>query len=127
LELRKFLTYIGFKCLYIITTRTRIYLYRFILVCLVKKEDNTMENFNNVTVNEVNGGVADTGAKHEQAVYLASDVQHALGLGKTKTYEYLRMVYQTQKPFRVIKIGKVFRIPKYSFDQWLYSDSREVN
>jgi hypothetical protein len=65
--------------------------------------------------------------QQDQAVYLASDIQRALGLGKSTTYEYLRNVYQTQKPFRVIKIGKVFRIPKRSFDRWLYSDSGEVS
>jgi hypothetical protein len=59
----------------------------------------------------------------EQAVYLAEDVQRALGLGKTKTYEFLRQVYITQQPFRVIKIGRVFRVPKYSFDQWLYGEA----
>jgi hypothetical protein len=63
----------------------------------------------------------------ESAVYLAEDVQKALSLGKTKTYEFLRQVYITQQPFRVIKIGRVFRIPKYSFDRWLYSDSGEVS
>jgi hypothetical protein len=63
----------------------------------------------------------------EQAVYMAEDIQRALCLGKTKTYEFLRQVYITQQPFRVIKIGKIFRIPKYSFDRWLYSDSGEVS
>lgn len=63
----------------------------------------------------------------ESAVYLAEDIQMALSLGKTKTYEFLRQVYTTQQPFRVIKIGRVFRIPKNSFDRWLYSDSGEVS
>jgi hypothetical protein len=63
----------------------------------------------------------------DQAVYLATDIQRALGLGRSTTYEYLRRVYKTQQPFRVIKIGKVFRIPKKSFDRWLYADSEEVN
>jgi hypothetical protein len=63
----------------------------------------------------------------ESAVYLAEDIQMALSLGKTKTYEFLHQVYLTQHPFRVIKIGRVFRIPKYSFDRWLYSDSEEVS
>lgn len=66
------------------------------------------------------------GQEQETAVYLAEDIQKALCLGKTKTYEFLRQVYITQQPFRVIKIGRVFRIPKYSFDRWLYSDSVEV-
>lgn len=59
-------------------------------------------------------------AKHEPGVYLAEDIQILLGLGRSKTYEYLQKVYKEQAPFRVIKIGKMFRIPKNSFDKWLY-------
>lgn len=59
----------------------------------------------------------------EKGVYEACHIQQALGLGRSKTYEYLQEVYRTQEPFRVIKIGKLFRIPKYSFDRWLYEDS----
>ena len=56
----------------------------------------------------------------EQQVYLAEDVQKILGIGRSKTYEYLDEVYRKQEPFRVIKIGKLFRVPKNSFDKWLY-------
>ena len=53
-------------------------------------------------------------------VYKASDIQKALGLGKTKTYEFLDEVYhQENPPFRVIKIGTSVRIIKKSFDSWL--------
>lgn len=58
--------------------------------------------------------------KMELAVYFAEDIQIALGLGKSKTYEYLQEVYRKQCPFRVIKVGKLFRVPKNSFDSWLY-------
>lgn len=54
-----------------------------------------------------------------QKVYLASDVQRALGIGRSKSYEFLEEVYQKQEPFRVIKVGKLFRIPKKSFDDWI--------
>lgn len=53
-------------------------------------------------------------------VYLAEDIQHLLGLGRSKTYEYLQQVYRDQAPFRVVKIGKLFRIPKQSFGAWIY-------
>ncbi len=52
-------------------------------------------------------------------VYSISEVQKLLGLGRTKAYKFLEEVYKRQKPFRVIKIGKLYRIPKDSFDQWL--------
>ena len=54
----------------------------------------------------------------EARVYLPHDIQKFLGLGKA-VYEYLEQVYKTQTPFRVIKVGKVYRIPKQSFDNWL--------
>lgn len=52
-------------------------------------------------------------------VYLASDIQKALCLGRSKTYEFLDEVYKKQEPFRVIKVGKLFRVPQKSFDAWL--------
>lgn len=55
----------------------------------------------------------------EQRVYMARDIQETLGLGKSKTYEFLEEVYRKQSPFRVIKVGKLFRVPKKSFDAWL--------
>ncbi len=55
----------------------------------------------------------------EKKVYLASDIQKLLGLGRSKTYEFLEEVYRNQEPFRVFRVGKLFRIPKRSFDAWL--------
>lgn len=52
-------------------------------------------------------------------VYSISEVQKLLGLGRTKAYKFLDEVYKNQAPFRVLKIGKLYRIPKDSFDQWL--------
>jgi predicted DNA-binding transcriptional regulator AlpA len=55
----------------------------------------------------------------EKQVYFAEDIQRMLGIGRSKTYEYLEEVCKNQAPFRVIKIGKLFRVPKQSFDAWL--------
>ena len=52
-------------------------------------------------------------------VYNIAEIQKLLGLGRTKTYNFLEKVYREQKPFRVIKIGKLYRIPKEAFDNWL--------
>ena len=52
-------------------------------------------------------------------VYNIAEIQKLLGLGRTKTYNFLEKVYKEQKPFRVIKIGKLYRIPKEAFDNWL--------
>lgn len=54
----------------------------------------------------------------ESMVYLACDIQSMLSLGKTKTYEFLETVYRSGGPFKVIKIGRIYRIPKNSFDEW---------
>lgn len=43
----------------------------------------------------------------------------ALALGRSKTYEFLDEVYKKQEPFRVIKVGKLFRVPQKSFDDWI--------
>lgn len=58
----------------------------------------------------------------ETQVYMASEIQKALGLGKTKTYQFLNEVYKQKKPlFRVIKVGSAVRVQKQSFDDWLNS------
>ena len=56
---------------------------------------------------------------NESKVYLASDIQKALSLGRSKTYQFLDEVYRNQSPFRVIKVGKLVRVPCKSFDDWL--------
>ncbi len=55
----------------------------------------------------------------EPAVYTAAEIQGFLQLGRTKTYDFLESVYEKQNPFRVLKIGRIFRIPKADFDRWL--------
>ena len=58
----------------------------------------------------------------ETQVHMASEIQKALGLGKTKTYQFLNEVYKQKKPlFRVIKVGSAVRVQKQSFDDWLNS------
>ena len=52
-------------------------------------------------------------------VYEVSEVQEILGLGRSKTYLFLEEVYKKQQPFIVIKIGKLYKIPKDSFDKWI--------
>lgn len=56
---------------------------------------------------------------NNKKVYSVAEIQKILGLGRSKTYYFLEEVYKVQQPFRVIKIGKLYRIPKESFDNWL--------
>ena len=57
-------------------------------------------------------------------VYSAEDIQQLLGVGRSKVYEYLEKVYKDQKPFRVLKIGRIYRIPKDSFDRWINGEEQ---
>ena len=50
----------------------------------------------------------------DRMVYTAEDIQKILGLGRSVTYTFLE-----QKPFKVLKVGKMYRVPKKGFDQWL--------
>lgn len=57
-----------------------------------------------------------------QLVYVAEDIQQMLRIGKTNVYSFLHKVYENPNPpFRVIMIGRLFRVPKQSFDDWLNS------
>ena len=58
----------------------------------------------------------------EKKVYKVEDVQNLLGLGRSKAYEFIENVYYDIKPFRVLKIGRSYRIPCNSFDRWLNGD-----
>ena len=60
---------------------------------------------------------------HDKLVYDAEDIQKLLGIGRSKTYEFLDEVFLKQQPFRVIKIGKLYRVPKQSFDSWISANS----
>lgn len=58
----------------------------------------------------------------EEVVYGAEDIKKILRLGKNKVYEFLEDVYLNTHLFKVIKIGKLYRVPKKSFDKWLNQD-----
>lgn len=52
-------------------------------------------------------------------VYDVADIQKILGLGRSKTYDFLEQVYINKMPFNVIKIGKLYKVPKDKFDKWV--------
>ena len=57
---------------------------------------------------------------NNEIVYNPSDIMKILKLSKGKLYQFLEEVWQNQTPFKVIKIGKLYKIPKDSFNRWLY-------
>ncbi len=64
---------------------------------------------------------------NEQLVYDVVDVQKILGLGRTKAYEYIQEVYKNKTPFKVVKIGRIYKISKKSFDCWLSGEILNEN
>lgn len=52
-------------------------------------------------------------------VYQPEDVQCILKIGKTKTYDFLNKVEKEGRPFPIIRVGNLYRIPKTPFDEWL--------
>lgn len=56
---------------------------------------------------------------NEKTVYNPEDIQIILGIGKNKVYEFLEDVYRNTHFFKVIKIGKLYKVPIKSFDSWL--------
>lgn len=55
----------------------------------------------------------------DEYIYGTDDIQKILKLGRNRTYKFLEDVYTNTHFFKIIKIGKLYRIPKKSFDQWL--------
>ncbi|WP_373125109.1 helix-turn-helix domain-containing protein [Blautia producta] len=58
----------------------------------------------------------------EKKTYEVSDIQEILGVSRTQAYKYIKDVYKAQSPFKIIKVGNVYRIPKRPFDRWLNGD-----
>ena len=65
---------------------------------------------------------------NEKVVYNASDIQKMLGMGRNRVYELLERVYKDNGPFIVLKFGKLYKIPKQPFDNWIngYQSLQEV-
>lgn len=55
----------------------------------------------------------------EKKMYSPDEVSAILMKGRSATYDFIKKVYEDGEPFRVIKVGKAYRIPKKSFDAWL--------
>lgn len=56
-------------------------------------------------------------------VYDVSEVQKKLGLSRSNTYIFLEEVNKNQEPFRIIKIGKLYKVPKKQFNEWINGGS----
>ena len=59
--------------------------------------------------------------EENKKVYEAEDIQKILKIGINKVYDFLEDVYSNTHFFKVIKIGKLYRVPKKSLNDWLNS------
>ena len=55
----------------------------------------------------------------DSMVYDLADIQKLLKIGRTASYDFIANVYKEGRPFPVLKIGSMYRIPKERFDMWL--------
>lgn len=60
--------------------------------------------------------------ENDKKVYEAEEIQKILKIGKNRVYSFLEDVYSNTHFFKVIKIGRLYRVPKKSFDEWLSSN-----
>ena len=56
-----------------------------------------------------------------KGTYTADDIMKILNIGKTAVYDLIKDSLRNNKNFKVIKIGKLYRVPKTSFDDWFQS------
>ena len=57
--------------------------------------------------------------KTVKKVYEVEEIQNILGISRSAAYELIRETYKMQHPFKVLKIGNLYRVPKVPFDNWL--------
>lgn len=55
----------------------------------------------------------------ETIVYDLTDIQERLKIGRTTAYDFIRKVYKEKTPFPVLKVGRMYRIPKAGFENWI--------
>ncbi|MCD7921379.1 MAG: helix-turn-helix domain-containing protein [Clostridiales bacterium] len=54
----------------------------------------------------------------EKVMYDVNDMIDMLGISRSMAYSLIREAYKKQEPFKVVKIGNLYRIPKRPFDEW---------
>ena len=56
-----------------------------------------------------------------EETYTPKEIQQILNIKQKKCYEFLEDVKENSKLFIVKRIGKLYRIPKFSFDTWFHN------
>ena len=55
----------------------------------------------------------------DKIVYEVTDIMAILNISRSAAYRFIQETYKDKEPFTVLKIGKSYRIPKKSFDEWV--------
>ncbi len=87
---------------------TRNYSIRLLLIKNIKRETWKGGQVENKTVKKV---------------YEVEEIQNILGISRSAAYELIRETYKMQHPFKVLKIGNLYRVPKVPFDNWLNGET----
>ena len=61
-------------------------------------------------------------AANDKKIYTVADIQKILNLSQNTAYSFIRNCYENKINFRVLKIGRDYRIPITSFEKWLYGE-----
>ena len=56
---------------------------------------------------------------NERMVYTVEEIAKILGIGRTAAYALVNMEHP---PFKVLRVVGSIRIPKMSFDAWVYGE-----
>lgn len=59
----------------------------------------------------------------ESEILTIEEVQTLLNIGKNTAYDLVKKAYKEKMPFPVIKIGRVYRVPREKFMIWLRNGS----
>lgn len=55
----------------------------------------------------------------ETEILSVEDIQEVLQVGKNSAYDLVKKAYENKSPFPVIKIGRLYRVPKQKFMDWI--------
>lgn len=58
-------------------------------------------------------------------VLTVDDIKGLLGISRNSTYEFVKKSYKEQGPFPVLRIGRIYRVPKDKFMNWLRSGEKQ--
>lgn len=59
-------------------------------------------------------------------VYTAEEIAEMLNIGRTKSYELLNRAADTCEPFVVLRVDKLLRVPKDSFEAWVKTGGKKA-